>query len=94
MAQGAVTTPRTLAVMHGSSCTGDGAAVIEQIAGADERACHELCRAGGTPAVPEQAAAGARSTAPAPGQQATEARGSDVEHGVAESWDARAGRAG
>ena len=50
--------------MHGSSYTGDGAAVLEQLAGAYEQAFPGLCRAGGTPAVPEQAAASAQSTAP------------------------------
>jgi flavorubredoxin len=38
--------PRTLAIMHGSSCTGDGAAVLRELAGAYEQAFPELCRPG------------------------------------------------
>ena len=51
--------PRTLAIMHGSSYTGDGAAVLQQLAGAYEQTFPELCLPGQTPTVPMQAAAAA-----------------------------------
>jgi hypothetical protein len=48
--------PRTLAIMHGSSYVGDGAAALQQLAGAYESAFPALCLTGHAP-VPEQAAA-------------------------------------
>ena len=36
--------PRTLAIMHGSSFSGDGAAVLQELAGAYEGAFPELCK--------------------------------------------------
>jgi flavorubredoxin len=38
--------PRTLAIMHGSSYTGDGAAVLQELAGAYEQTFPELCKTG------------------------------------------------
>jgi flavorubredoxin len=40
------TAPRTLAVMHGSSFSGDGATVLRELASAYEDAFPELCTAG------------------------------------------------
>lgn len=47
--------PTTLAIMHGSSCTGDGAAVLQQLATAYEQAFPDLCLPGQAPPVPAQA---------------------------------------
>jgi flavorubredoxin len=44
--------PSTLAIMHGSSYTGDGAAVLQELAGAYEQAFPELCLAGRAAPVP------------------------------------------
>jgi flavorubredoxin len=38
--------PRTLAIMHGSSYTGDGAAVLQELASAYEQTFPELCKTG------------------------------------------------
>jgi flavorubredoxin len=48
--------PRTLAIMHGSSYAGDGAAVLQELAGAYEQAFPELCLAGQASPGPERAA--------------------------------------
>ncbi len=55
----AETEPRTLAIMHGSSFSGDGATVLRELATAYEGAFPELCLAGAAPGVPEQAGRGA-----------------------------------
>jgi flavorubredoxin len=63
----AETSPSTLAVMHGSSFSGDGARVLRELATAYESAFPELCLAGTAPAVPEQsgpAAGAAHRTGP------------------------------
>ena len=46
--------PRTLAVMHGGSCTGDGAAVLRELATAYEAAFPDSCLPGAAAAVPQQ----------------------------------------
>ena len=60
----AETAPRTLAVMHGSSFSGDGATVLRELAAAYEAEFPELCLAGTSPAVPEQPARTAGAAQP------------------------------
>jgi flavorubredoxin len=53
----AETAPTTLAVMHGSSFAGDGAAVLRELASAYEQEFPELCQGPATAAVPAQVTA-------------------------------------
>ena len=53
----AETSPGTLAVMHGSSFTGDGSAVLRELAAAYEQEFPELCQGAAAAAVPAQPSA-------------------------------------